>query len=309
MHVGHLRSTIIGDALTRILRFLGHTVITDNHLGDWGTQFGMLLYGYKNFLDEAALRSRPGARTGPALRPRPQAVQEGGDDEDEEDRPTTRSTKACREETAKLHAGDPENVALWQQFMPHCLAEIHADLRPARHPAFDHEHGESFYNPMLPGVVDDLLAKGIAARARGRWSSRTRRASFRRPTRSEEGRAAGDHPQARRGVHLHDDRPGDDPVPRGALAARRDPLRRRCSARRCTSRRCSRRPAAGATTASSWSTSVRLGARRRTASRSTPRGRRRSNCWTLLDEAVDSALQKYEASTPSGRSTATRCPS
>ena len=52
--------------------------------------------------------------------------QEGADDEDEEDRPTTRSKKACQEETAKLHAGDPENVALWKQFMPHCMAEIHA---------------------------------------------------------------------------------------------------------------------------------------------------------------------------------------
>ena len=52
LHVGHLRSTIIGDALTRILRFLGHKVITDNHLGDWGTQFGILLYGYRTFLDK-----------------------------------------------------------------------------------------------------------------------------------------------------------------------------------------------------------------------------------------------------------------
>ncbi|HZT79194.1 MAG TPA: arginine--tRNA ligase, partial [Gemmataceae bacterium] len=54
MHVGHLRSTIIGDALARLLRFLGHRVVTDNHLGDWGTQFGMLLYGYKHFRDEEA---------------------------------------------------------------------------------------------------------------------------------------------------------------------------------------------------------------------------------------------------------------
>src|SRR5206468_471429 len=51
LHVGHIRSTIIGDALARLLRFLGHQVVTDNHLGDWGTQFGILLYGYKNLLD------------------------------------------------------------------------------------------------------------------------------------------------------------------------------------------------------------------------------------------------------------------
>src|SRR5437588_10611019 len=59
MHVGHIRSTIIGDALARLLRFLGHKVVTDNHLGDWGLQFGMLLHGYKHHRDEAALRANP----------------------------------------------------------------------------------------------------------------------------------------------------------------------------------------------------------------------------------------------------------
>ncbi len=59
MHVGHIRSTVIGDALARILRFAGHRVITDNHLGDWGTQFGMIIYGYKNFVNEAAFEASP----------------------------------------------------------------------------------------------------------------------------------------------------------------------------------------------------------------------------------------------------------
>src|SRR5207244_9067742 len=59
LHVGHLRSTIIGESLARLLRFLGHAVIADNHLGDWGTQFGMLLYGYKHFRDDAAFRAEP----------------------------------------------------------------------------------------------------------------------------------------------------------------------------------------------------------------------------------------------------------
>ncbi len=59
MHVGHIRSTVIGDALCRILKFLGHHTISDNHLGDWGTQFGMIIYGYKHFADEAALAARP----------------------------------------------------------------------------------------------------------------------------------------------------------------------------------------------------------------------------------------------------------
>src|SRR4051812_15747596 len=51
MHVGHIRSTVIGDALHRIIKFLGHRAISDNHLGDWGTQFGMIIYGYKHFVD------------------------------------------------------------------------------------------------------------------------------------------------------------------------------------------------------------------------------------------------------------------
>ena len=59
MHVGHIRSTVIGDSLCRVLRFLGHTAISDNHIGDWGTQFGMILYGYKNFLDVEAYRRSP----------------------------------------------------------------------------------------------------------------------------------------------------------------------------------------------------------------------------------------------------------
>ncbi len=59
MHVGHIRSTVIGDALCRVLRFIGHTVVSDNHLGDWGTQFGMIIYGYRHFLDEAAYRDNP----------------------------------------------------------------------------------------------------------------------------------------------------------------------------------------------------------------------------------------------------------
>jgi arginyl-tRNA synthetase len=64
MHVGHIRSTVIGDAISKILKFLGHRVITDNHLGDWGTQFGMIIYGYKNFRDESAFSKAPVAELG-----------------------------------------------------------------------------------------------------------------------------------------------------------------------------------------------------------------------------------------------------
>ncbi len=55
MHIGHIRSTVIGNSLDRIFRFLGYKVISDNHLGDWGTQFGILIMGYRHFLDQKGL--------------------------------------------------------------------------------------------------------------------------------------------------------------------------------------------------------------------------------------------------------------
>ena len=67
MHVGHIRSTVIGAALYRVLKQLGHRVISDNHIGDWGTQFGMIIYGYKHFVDEAALAKAMVPRAEPAV--------------------------------------------------------------------------------------------------------------------------------------------------------------------------------------------------------------------------------------------------
>jgi arginyl-tRNA synthetase len=64
MHVGHIRSTVIGDAISKVLKFLGHTVITDNHLGDWGTQFGMIIYGYKHFRNEESFAKAQVAELG-----------------------------------------------------------------------------------------------------------------------------------------------------------------------------------------------------------------------------------------------------
>ncbi len=164
MHVGHLRSTIIGDSLARLLRFLGHHVVADNHLGDWVAQFGILLYGYKHLRDEAAFQTDPVrelARLYIEVRNRFRK----GDEEDGDD-PADPVQEACRQETAKLHQGDPENVRLWKMFMPPCLEEINKIYRRLD-VHFDHTLGESFYNPMLPGVVQDLLAKGLARESEG----------------------------------------------------------------------------------------------------------------------------------------------
>jgi arginyl-tRNA synthetase len=161
MHVGHLRSTIIGDSLARLLRFLGHRVVTDNHLGDWGTQFGILVYGYRNFLDQAALDADP-VRELARLYIHVRGLMKSDEDEEGVD-PVN---QAARDETAKLHAGDPDNLRLWQMFMPWCMEEINRVYRRLD-VNFDHVLGESFYHPMLPGVVDDLLAKGIAQESQG----------------------------------------------------------------------------------------------------------------------------------------------
>ncbi|HXG11077.1 MAG TPA: arginine--tRNA ligase [Gemmataceae bacterium] len=176
MHVGHLRSTIIGDALARLLRFLGHRVISDNHLGDWGTQFGMLLYGYKHFRDEAALKADP-VREMVRLYVHVRNLTKPAEaDEDEENGASKytpeqvaearRILEEVRRETARLHEGDEENVRLWKEFMPICMKEIEPiyqrlDVR------FDLQLGESFYNPMLPSVVQELLDKGIAQLSEG----------------------------------------------------------------------------------------------------------------------------------------------
>jgi arginyl-tRNA synthetase len=162
MHVGHLRSTIIGDALARLFRFLGHRVITDNHLGDWGTQFGMLLYGYKHFRNEEALRTDP-VREMVRLYIHVRNLMKGDDEAEDLANPVA---EAARQETAKLHAGDPENVRLWQQFMPWCREEIERVYRRLD-VQFDETLGESFYNPMLPDVVRSLQERGIARESQG----------------------------------------------------------------------------------------------------------------------------------------------
>ena len=172
MHVGHIRSTVIGDALARILAFRGHDTITDNHLGDWGTQFGMILWGWKRFGDEAAFTADPTGELGRIYR----TVRKLADGKAEEIAAApslaalaAKYPDAGREvllETAKLHEGDADNRALWERFMPACLGDIERlyrrlDVR------FDHTLGESFFQPFLAGVVDDLAEKGLARESRG----------------------------------------------------------------------------------------------------------------------------------------------
>ena len=155
MHVGHIRSTILGDALSRVLRFRGHTVETDNHLGDWGTQFGMLIVGYRSFLDQVAYEQDPLAEMERIYK-------------EVQARATTDAALAARarEELAKLQQGDEANTALWKEFMQvsrRAFERIYARLNVR----FDHWLGESFYNPMLANVVQDLRDKKLARLSEG----------------------------------------------------------------------------------------------------------------------------------------------
>ncbi|HTU24220.1 MAG TPA: arginine--tRNA ligase [Pirellulales bacterium] len=236
MHVGHIRSSVIGDALDRTLRFVGHRVTSDNHIGDWGTQFGMILYGYKHFVDMPAYRRDPvrelgrlyrlvnrlieypehvakrdrlqaqlanpgqlidkmvaeaSAAGGKAAKPevvakaRHKAERRVAEMQTElaavesqvvdlECDPSamhylkhhTDVGAAALAETAKLHAGDVENLRLWKEFLPACRDEIDRMYRRLGL-KFDHTLGESFYHDRLPGVVDALLGSGIARESEG----------------------------------------------------------------------------------------------------------------------------------------------
>lgn len=234
MHVGHIRSTVIGDALYRSLNFLGHRVISDNHIGDWGTQFGMIIYGYRHFLDPQAYQENPVQELArlyrlvrqlidyheakakyPELERRIEEKRQAiaklhQAERSADDRERKKHAKSLREaeadlkeleedlaelakkieqvegdpqlrdwatahpdigeavlqETAKLHAGDEENLALWRKFLPHSLDEMRRiyrrlDIR------FDYTLGESFYHDRLAPLVEDLLRRGIARESDG----------------------------------------------------------------------------------------------------------------------------------------------
>jgi len=230
MHVGHLRSSVIGDSLQRTLKFLGHNVQSDNHIGDWGTQFGMIIYGYKYFRDDDAYandpvgelarlyrlvnqlcdyheakKALPEAEQGLAnLQAELELAEAEADPDDKKQKKAIKKLRGkrdalrgqvaslivkingiesnpemmslavqhpdivrlSREETAKLHAGDTENKQLWDQFLPQCLDALQRvydrlDIQ------FDMTLGESFYNPYLAEVVEDLEKKEMASESQG----------------------------------------------------------------------------------------------------------------------------------------------
>ena len=157
MHIGHIRSTVIGNAIDRILRALGYDVIADNHLGDWGTQFGILIMGYRRFLtdDERAnltveLLEKVYVQSYNATKEDPAWLD------------------TCREELVKLQAGDEANLAVWKRFIEISLNEF-GRIYGRLDVSFDLYRGESYYQPMLEPVVETLKEKGLATLSDGAW--------------------------------------------------------------------------------------------------------------------------------------------
>jgi arginyl-tRNA synthetase len=151
MHVGHLRSAVIGEAISRILGFTGARVVRDNHIGDWGTQYGKLIWACKRHLDEAALARDPIEeferlyKLGSAAAESDPAVME-----------------EARAELVKLQAGDPENLALWRRINDASVAAFQR-IYERLGIRFDETLGESFYNDKVERVYAELAADGISS--------------------------------------------------------------------------------------------------------------------------------------------------
>src|SRR5206468_10524771 len=155
MHVGHIRSTILGDAIARILRLLGHQVVADNHIGDWGTQFGKLIVGWKLQLNRTALEEDPVAEMERLYRSVNSACEKD---------PAV--LEQARLELVKLQNGDAENLSISREMITlsqHQFDAVYARLGVE----YDCAHGESFYNPWLKEIDKELCDKAVARECEG----------------------------------------------------------------------------------------------------------------------------------------------
>ena len=156
MHIGHIRSTVIGSAIDRIFRSLGYRVVADNHLGDWGTQFGILIKGYRELLTQEERDNLTVANLEKCyVLSAAKAKEEDG-----------LWKEACKQELVKLQQGDKDNLALWKRFIDISIGEfdrMYAKLGVK----FDTYRGESYYNDTMPGVVKRLQEMGLAVESEG----------------------------------------------------------------------------------------------------------------------------------------------
>lgn len=155
MHIGHLRSTIIGDAIKSMYKYLGYNVVADNHIGDWGTQFGKLIIAYRNWLDKEAYAENA---INELERIYVKFSQEAENDKSLDDQ--------AREELKKLHEGSEENMKLWKEFIKVSLDEYNK-VYERLGISFDTYYGESHYHNMMPGILELLKEKGLAVESEG----------------------------------------------------------------------------------------------------------------------------------------------
>ncbi|BEL07203.1 arginine--tRNA ligase [Actinoplanes sichuanensis] len=163
MHVGHLRSTIIGDALVRILEFDGSKVVRQNHLGDWGTQFGMLIQYLLEHTDDQAAPDR--AESGSEAISRLNALYRTARSKFDSD---SEFAERARARVVELQAGDATTLASWQRIVAESKVyfnEVYDRLGVLLDDA--DAVGESFYNPMLQDIAKDLETRGVAQRSDG----------------------------------------------------------------------------------------------------------------------------------------------
>ncbi len=156
MHIGHIRSTVIGCAIDRIYRSLGYKVIADNHLGDWGTQFGILIKGYRELLTDEERENLTVANLEKCyVLSAARAKEEDGV-----------WKEACKQELVKLQQGDKENLALWKRFIDISIGEFNR-MYEKLGVKFDTYRGESYYNDIMPGIVARLQEMGLAVESEG----------------------------------------------------------------------------------------------------------------------------------------------
>jgi len=155
MHVGHLRSAVIGEAVCRLLEFSGARVIRDNHIGDWGTQFGKLIWAYQRHLDTAALARDPLEEF--------ERLYKLGNSSAEADPAVL---KEAQQELVKLQAHDPENLGLWRHIGEVSVSAFQ-DIYQQLGIRFDLTLGESFYNDKLEPVYQELAGCGLATESEG----------------------------------------------------------------------------------------------------------------------------------------------
>lgn len=153
-HVGHLRSAVIGDSLVRILKFTGFNTTTDTHIGDWGVQFGILLYAYKKFIEAGGDKSQ--IEKDPVVELNKLYVDMSAQIEAN---PELRDLG--KEEFKKLEEGDEENRKLWQWFVDESLLDFEHYRKILNINAFDENLGESFYEDKMSAVLSDFEGKGL----------------------------------------------------------------------------------------------------------------------------------------------------